>query len=51
MCHIEDILLEMDQILRLEGAVLFRGEVNHLIKVKKIVEESIGLLVQTPSTQ
>ena len=32
-----DILLEMDRILRPEGAVIFRDEVDVLIKVKKIV--------------
>ncbi|XP_004490045.1 probable methyltransferase PMT2 [Cicer arietinum] len=36
-CNIEDILLEMDRILRPEGAVIFRDEVDILIKVKKIV--------------
>ncbi|KAE8701564.1 putative methyltransferase PMT18 [Hibiscus syriacus] len=35
-CNIEDILLEMDRILRPEGAVIFRDEVDFLIKVKKI---------------
>lgn len=36
-CDFEDILLEMDRILRPEGAVIFRDEVDVLIKVKKIV--------------
>jgi hypothetical protein len=36
-CNIDDILLEMDRILRPEGAVIFRDEVDVLIKVKKIV--------------
>ncbi|RYR64871.1 hypothetical protein Ahy_A03g010900 isoform B [Arachis hypogaea] len=36
-CNAEDILLEMDRILRPEGAVIFRDEVDTLIKVKKIV--------------
>lgn len=36
-CNVEDILLEMDRILRPEGAVIFRDEVDELIKVKKIV--------------
>lgn len=36
-CNAEDILLEMDRILRPEGAVIFRDEVDVLIKVKKIV--------------
>ncbi|MQL96731.1 hypothetical protein Taro_029415 [Colocasia esculenta] len=35
-CSMEDILLEMDRILRPEGAVIFRDEVDSLIKVKKI---------------
>ncbi|BAT99254.1 methyltransferase protein [Vigna angularis] len=37
-CNEEDILLEMDRILRPEGAVIFRDEVDILIKVKKLVE-------------
>ena len=36
-CDLEDILLEMDRILRPEGAVIFRDEVDVLIKVNKIV--------------
>eukprot|EP00262_Sarcandra_glabra_P015351 TRINITY_DN4713_c1_g6_i1.p1 TRINITY_DN4713_c1_g6~~TRINITY_DN4713_c1_g6_i1.p1 ORF type:complete len:617 (-),score=81.25 TRINITY_DN4713_c1_g6_i1:184-2034(-) len=36
-CRLEDILLEMDRILRPEGAVIFRDEVDVLIKVKKMV--------------
>ncbi|MCL7022965.1 hypothetical protein MKW94_013696 [Papaver nudicaule] len=36
-CNAEDILLEMDRILRPEGTVIFRDEVEVLIKVKKIV--------------
>ncbi len=36
-CNAEDILLEMDRILRPEGAVIFRDEVDVLIKVRKIV--------------
>ena len=36
-CNIEDILLEMDRILRPEGAVIFRDEVDTIIKVKKII--------------
>ncbi|XP_034708157.1 probable methyltransferase PMT14 [Vitis riparia] len=38
MCKLEDILLEMDRILRPEGAVMFRDEVDVLIKVKKIAK-------------
>uniref|UniRef100_A0A0D6QUP7 Methyltransferase n=1 Tax=Araucaria cunninghamii TaxID=56994 RepID=A0A0D6QUP7_ARACU len=36
-CNIEDILLEMDRILRPEGAVIFRDDVDILIKVKKML--------------
>ncbi|KAG6479553.1 probable methyltransferase PMT2 [Zingiber officinale] len=36
-CKMEDILLEMDRILRPEGAVIFRDHVDVLIKVKKMV--------------
>ncbi|XP_031269109.1 probable methyltransferase PMT2 [Pistacia vera] len=35
-CNAEDILLEMDRILRPEGAVIFRDQVDVLKKVKKI---------------
>ncbi|RVW14679.1 putative methyltransferase PMT2 [Vitis vinifera] len=33
-CSAEDILLEMDRILRPEGAVIFRDQIDVLIKVK-----------------
>ncbi|GAB4839997.1 hypothetical protein Ancab_020707 [Ancistrocladus abbreviatus] len=36
-CDFEDILLEMDRILRPEGAVILRDEVDVLVKVKNIV--------------
>ncbi|CAN1753801.1 Probable methyltransferase PMT2 [Linum perenne] len=36
-CSMEDILLEMDRILRPEGTVIIRDEQNVLINVKKIV--------------
>ncbi|KAI4386375.1 hypothetical protein MLD38_004310 [Melastoma candidum] len=36
-CEFEDILLEMDRILRPEGAVIFRDNVDLLIKVQKLV--------------
>ncbi|KAB2020481.1 hypothetical protein ES319_D07G071300v1 [Gossypium barbadense] len=36
-CKAEDILLEMDRILRPEGSVIIRDNVNVLVKVKKIV--------------
>lgn len=32
----EDILLEMDRLLRPEGAVIFRDEVDVLVKVKRM---------------
>lgn len=35
-CKVEDILLEMDRILRPEGAVIVRDQVDVLIKVKKM---------------
>lgn len=38
MCKLEDILLEMDRILRPEGAVILRDEVDVLNKVKKITD-------------
>ncbi|EPS64080.1 hypothetical protein M569_10695, partial [Genlisea aurea] len=37
-CEFEDVLLEMDRILRPEGAVVFRDEVDVLVKVKKMTE-------------
>ncbi|KAG0482865.1 hypothetical protein HPP92_010949 [Vanilla planifolia] len=36
-CKMEDILLEMDRILRPEGAVIFRDEVDVLIKVRRMI--------------
>ncbi|RAL48423.1 hypothetical protein DM860_005847 [Cuscuta australis] len=36
-CEYEDILIEMDRILRPEGAVIIRDEVDVLVKVKKII--------------
>ncbi|EPS59468.1 hypothetical protein M569_15338, partial [Genlisea aurea] len=36
-CNFEDILLEMDRILRPEGAVVFRDEVDALVKVKRMI--------------
>lgn len=36
-CNAEDILLEMDRILRPEGTVIFRDQVDVLIKVKRTV--------------
>lgn len=34
----EDILLEMDRILRPEGSVILRDDVDVLIKIKKITD-------------
>ncbi|RXH96353.1 hypothetical protein DVH24_008857 [Malus domestica] len=36
-CNAEDILLEMDRILRPEGAVIFRDHMDVLVKVSKLV--------------
>ncbi|XP_073031385.1 probable methyltransferase PMT2 isoform X1 [Primulina eburnea] len=36
-CDYEDILLEMDRILRPEGAVILRDEVDVIVKVKKVI--------------
>lgn len=36
-CNADDILLEMDRILRPEGAVIIRDDVDTLIKVKRII--------------
>ncbi|KAL3631164.1 hypothetical protein CASFOL_024148 [Castilleja foliolosa] len=36
-CEFEDILLEMDRILRPEGAVIIRDEVDVLVKVRKTI--------------
>ncbi|XP_057527814.1 probable methyltransferase PMT16 [Amaranthus tricolor] len=37
-CEIEDILLEMDRILRPEGSVIFRDDVDVLVQIKKITD-------------
>ncbi|PNX61991.1 putative methyltransferase PMT15-like protein [Trifolium pratense] len=37
-CNIEDILLEMDRILRPQGSVILRDDVDVLLKVKRIVD-------------
>ncbi|KAJ0099848.1 hypothetical protein Patl1_20079 [Pistacia atlantica] len=37
-CELEDILLEMDRILRPEGSVIFRDDVDVLVKIKKITD-------------
>lgn len=36
-CELEDILLEMDRILRPEGSVIIRDDVDILVKVKSII--------------
>ncbi|KAL5146422.1 putative methyltransferase PMT2 [Glycine soja] len=38
ICNAEDILLEMDRILRPEGAVIFRDQANMLMQVKRTVK-------------
>ncbi|KAK1296663.1 putative methyltransferase PMT15 [Acorus calamus] len=37
-CEMEDILLEMDRILRPEGTVIFRDDVDVLVKVKTVAD-------------
>ncbi|KAL3524242.1 hypothetical protein ACH5RR_017076 [Cinchona calisaya] len=37
-CEMEDILLEMDRILRPEGSLIIRDDVDMLVKVKKIAD-------------
>ncbi|KAK6936411.1 putative S-adenosyl-L-methionine-dependent methyltransferase [Dillenia turbinata] len=37
-CEMEDILLEMDRILRPEGSVIFRDDVDVVVKIKKIID-------------
>ncbi|OIT08785.1 putative methyltransferase pmt15, partial [Nicotiana attenuata] len=37
-CEMEDILLEMDRILRPQGSVIFRDDVDVLVNVKSIVD-------------
>ncbi|PKI35793.1 hypothetical protein CRG98_043828 [Punica granatum] len=36
-CDMEDILLEMDRILRPEGSIIFRDDVDVLVTVKQII--------------
>ncbi|CAA0833074.1 Probable methyltransferase PMT2 [Striga hermonthica] len=36
-CDFEDILLEMDRILRPEGTIIFRDNVDVLVKVKRMI--------------
>ncbi|CAI8593655.1 unnamed protein product [Vicia faba] len=36
-CEVEDILLEMDRILRPEGSIIIRDDVDILVKVKSII--------------
>ncbi|KAK6920196.1 putative S-adenosyl-L-methionine-dependent methyltransferase [Dillenia turbinata] len=38
-CEMEDILLEMDRILRPEGCVIFRDDIDVLVKIKDIIDE------------
>ncbi|KAF5480365.1 hypothetical protein F2P56_001122 [Juglans regia] len=37
-CEMEDILLEMDRILRPEGSVIFRDDVDVVIKIKNVID-------------
>ena len=37
-CEMDDILLEMDRILRPEGSVILRDDVDILVKIKKITD-------------
>jgi Putative S-adenosyl-L-methionine-dependent methyltransferase len=37
-CETEDILLEMDRILRPEGTIVFRDDVDILVKTKSIAD-------------
>lgn len=37
-CKMEDIVLEMDRVLRPEGSVIVRDDVDVLLKVKAIAE-------------
>ncbi|XVF22621.1 hypothetical protein REPUB_Repub12eG0187000 [Reevesia pubescens] len=37
-CEMEDILVEMDRILRPEGSVIIRDDVDVLLKMKKIID-------------
>ncbi|XP_042504259.1 probable methyltransferase PMT15 [Macadamia integrifolia] len=37
-CEIEDIILEMDRILRPEGSVIIRDDVDVLVKVKTVID-------------
>lgn len=37
-CKMGDILLEMDRILRPEGSIIFRDDVDLLVKIKSIID-------------
>ncbi|CAN1308577.1 Probable methyltransferase PMT15 [Linum perenne] len=37
-CEMEDILLEMDRVLRPQGSVIIRDDVDVLVKVKSVIE-------------
>ncbi|KAJ8752827.1 hypothetical protein K2173_008562 [Erythroxylum novogranatense] len=37
-CEMEDILLEMDRVLRPEGSVIIRDDVDLLVKIKRITD-------------
>lgn len=37
-CEMEDILLEMDRILRPEGSIIFRDDVDMVVKAKGFLD-------------
>ncbi|KAI3420555.1 Methyltransferase, partial [Psidium guajava] len=37
-CEMDDILLEMDRILRPEGGIIFRDDVDILVKIKSMID-------------
>lgn len=37
-CEVEDILLEMDRVLRPQGSAIFRDDVDVLVNVKSILD-------------
>lgn len=37
-CEMEDILLEMDRILRPEGGIIIRDDVDMVVKIKRITD-------------
>lgn len=37
-CEMDDILLEMDRILRPQGGIIFRDDVDILVKIKSMTD-------------